>query len=650
MTAYSALQYNNPHNKGNAITQAIAALGDQVKKMTKQLKLGRYFQAGSEKKKLIVSTNWLPSFGFEPGVRVVEEVRAGQLVIRLATATDEDTKLVYQRKYNNRKTNAEEAQLDIRSQRRLQEAFGDADEVHLTFTPGKITARPVGDFAQQATALGALIEFPQGEGMYAALAQAVSIIRERKFSKVEFASGGGFDSTREYTFFCMHLRRLGYEIHNSGTHTLASIPNVPCADTEWVDLRSGRCEIEDFKEQALSKFNFQTPLESAGMMTSGVDLTSAAQEEFVPTSVLEYRPLEERDEDKEIACETTTEGAQYTPVSFKFVKKTQKHKVQPLTVKTGALNRDFRELGATTAALSLPSIQAIFNEDVYRFDPRTANAEFQRANVVMGGLQCDDFSSLKSKSEREKSIENLGSTADMLFPALHAIETAMFPVVTFENVAPFEKSEEFKVFTGRLKQLGYSVHSAIMRGEHNDSYTMRPRNFIVATLLGSDFSFPEAIEHQVHWWNDIVVANPELMRSLPRTQQSIQSALEENRMNLVAEGSKICRTLVKSDAKYVKDSVSVELDGHYYFLPAEIMAKTMSIPESYRYDLMPTEFQRELIGQSVCCKMHSRLMARVREHIMNWANGVKTQVSQVADAMTRPIHTQMATASQLSLW
>ncbi len=650
MTVYSALQYSNPHNKGNSITQAIAALGDQVKKMTKQLKLGRYLQAGSEKKKLVVSTNWLPAFGFEPGVRVVEEVSAGLLVIRLASPNDQDTKLVYQRKYNNRKTNAEEVQLDIRSQKRLQEAFGDADEVHLTFSPGKIAVRPVGRFTGQASALGAVIEFPQGEGVYAALAQAISIIRDRKFSKIEFASGGGFDASREYTFFCMHLRRLGYQLSNSEGRTIALLPGAHIVANEIVDLRSGECEIDDFKEQALSKFNFESPLEASGMMTSGVDLTSAVEEGFVPTSVLEYRPLEERDEDKVVACATSDEGAQYTPISFKFVKKTQKYKTQPAMVRTGTLNRDFRELGASTAALSIPSIRAIFNEDVYLFNPAVAADEFSSANVVVGGLQCDDFSSLKSKSEREKSIENLGSTADMLFPALGAIESAKFPVVAFENVAPFEKSEEFKVFTGRLRQLGYSVHSAVMRGDDHNSYTLRPRNFVVATLLGSEFSFPEAIEHQVNWWNDIVLANPDLIRSLPRTEQSIRSALDENRMNLVAEGSKICRTLVKSDAKYVKDSVSVKLDGEYYFLPAEIMAKTMSIPETYRYDLMPTEFQRELIGQSVCCRMHARLMSQVKSHILNWVSGVREQLSQATKAMARTSNSQLAGATQLSLW
>lgn len=649
MIPYCIPQFSEPHNSKNAIGRAIDAISGQVKKLTKQLRLGRFTQAGAVKKKLIVSTNWLPSFGFEPGVRVVEEVSHGLLVIRLAQEGDEDTKLVYQRRYNQRKSNAEEAQLDIRSQARLQAAFGDADEVHITFSAGRIVIRPVMQFADQTIPLGAQIIFPEGESRFAAIAQAASIIHDRKFSRIEFEATEDFLGAREHTFFCMHLRRLGYAITSQGKITRAQLPGRVATGSVDVDLRNGLSEKPEFKSKALSRFNLQDPLNAAGMMTSGVDLACSVQEGFRPSSILEYRPLEERDFDKTPRVIQGEEGAPYCPIKFRFVKKTQASKIEPVTVKTGELNRDFRELGATTAALSIPTLGTIFNEDIYSFDPGQATSELFESNVVIGGLQCDDFSSLKSHSERLKSIDNLGSTSDMLFPALRVIENAMFPVISFENVAPFEKSEEFKVFTGRLQQLGYTVHSTVMRGEEHNSYTRRPRNFIVASLLDSEFNFPQAIEHSVHWWEDIVNANPELMRSLPRTPVSVQSALAEQRMNLMQEGSKICRTLVKSDAKYVKDSVSVLLDGQYYFLPADIMAKTMSIPDAYRYDVMPTEFQRELIGQSVCGRMHARLMQAVKSHIMSWVNrGTREAIDATEVILDRM---QITSGSrQLSLW
>ena len=105
---------------------------------TKQLSM----QSTSQGRKLIISSNWLRLFGFEKGVEVIEEVIGeGQgMVVRLATKDDQATKLVYERSYKSRKNNPLETQLDIRGQRKLNEAFPlDTKNVHVTFQKGKIT-------------------------------------------------------------------------------------------------------------------------------------------------------------------------------------------------------------------------------------------------------------------------------------------------------------------------------------------------------------------------------------------------------------------------------------------------------------------------------------------------------------------------------
>lgn len=111
---------------------------------TKQLAL----QSTGKGRKLVVSSNWLPLFGFEKGIEVVEEtlgVNKG-MVVRLANKADIKRKRVYERVYNKRRNNPLETMMDIRSQKLLDTAFPtNTKKVHLTFEKGKVTIVPISD-------------------------------------------------------------------------------------------------------------------------------------------------------------------------------------------------------------------------------------------------------------------------------------------------------------------------------------------------------------------------------------------------------------------------------------------------------------------------------------------------------------------------
>lgn len=109
---------------------------------TKRLKLQTFSKS---KKKLVISSNALPLFGFEHNARVTEEVIGpGEgLIVKLVDKDLAGTKKVYQRRYTKRKNNALEEQLDIRSQTKLNEALGDSEYVHITFTHGTVTIKPI---------------------------------------------------------------------------------------------------------------------------------------------------------------------------------------------------------------------------------------------------------------------------------------------------------------------------------------------------------------------------------------------------------------------------------------------------------------------------------------------------------------------------
>jgi len=115
------------------------------KQATKNLQLQTF---GQNKRKLCISTNWLPLFGFESNSYTKEELIGKNKGIRITFAfkDEKNIKKVYTRTYKNRKNNPLETQLDIRKQSLICEAFpSSTTKVHVVFKYGEITITPITD-------------------------------------------------------------------------------------------------------------------------------------------------------------------------------------------------------------------------------------------------------------------------------------------------------------------------------------------------------------------------------------------------------------------------------------------------------------------------------------------------------------------------
>jgi DNA (cytosine-5)-methyltransferase 1 len=113
------------------------------KQATKSLKLQTF---GGDKKKLVVSTNWLPLFGFTKEAFTKEELigKNKGLRISLVGPSEEGAKKVYTRTYKSRRNNPHETLLDIRKQSLIQEAFPEnCTKVQVVFKYGEILILPV---------------------------------------------------------------------------------------------------------------------------------------------------------------------------------------------------------------------------------------------------------------------------------------------------------------------------------------------------------------------------------------------------------------------------------------------------------------------------------------------------------------------------
>jgi DNA (cytosine-5)-methyltransferase 1 len=124
-----------------------------AEKLTKQLMFKR---VGEDKRKLVVSSNWLPLVDFEAGQPTVEislGYNRGIEIRRVYDLLDAPmkTKMVYSRTYPNRKNKPFETLLDISKQELLRKSFpADCERVHVTFRQGVITIVPLSTKQQDA--------------------------------------------------------------------------------------------------------------------------------------------------------------------------------------------------------------------------------------------------------------------------------------------------------------------------------------------------------------------------------------------------------------------------------------------------------------------------------------------------------------------
>lgn len=128
------------------------------KSATKQLAIQR---TTDQKKKLVISSNFLRLFGFEPGA-LTREVPLGRgkgFKVELVThpAPGERLKKVYEREYKRRTNNPLEAMLDIRRQELFDCIPEGTERVHVKFERGVIHITPAGEPKKSYQDLRALV-------------------------------------------------------------------------------------------------------------------------------------------------------------------------------------------------------------------------------------------------------------------------------------------------------------------------------------------------------------------------------------------------------------------------------------------------------------------------------------------------------------
>lgn len=135
------------------------------------------------------------------------------------------------------------------------------------------------------------------------------------------------------------------------------------------------------------------------------------------------------------------------------------------------------ETGTTTAAANVP-FRSILNEDIFQVSRETLDAAGLGGGrplaVVAGSLQCDSFSSLKSRKALDAGAGQPGDM-ELFVPLFDHIRSTEPAVVFIENVPVFFDHPCGHVFQALLRRLGYHVETRVLNAADFGCHSARSR-------------------------------------------------------------------------------------------------------------------------------------------------------------------------------
>lgn len=216
----------------------------------------------------------------------------------------------------------------------------------------------------------------------------------------------------------------------------------------------------------------------------------------------------------------------------------------------------------------------------------------------------------------------MSSTIDMFIPTLNMLDAIRPPVLVVENVPGFMGTETSPnpindVFCLQLRRRGYQVHQRVFDSSEYGGYTLRKRMYLVATTLKSDFAFPEPTGKRPHSvWHEVVLPHlDEILQNDITDNKVTQDALSSGWSAVISEERPFAPTIMKAQGQGTKDSIMIKYNDRYYRPTVRVLEKLNSLPESFDSQWMPMDKAAQIIGQSICCKLHHAIMDAVKHHI-----------------------------------
>lgn len=331
--------------------------------------------------------------------------------------------------------------------------------------------------------------------------------------------------------------------------------------------------IKAIKNRAFSiidRFKKNPKMTSCVMMSAGLDATSLEHNGFEISVLADYRPNEKRD---------TTDKTE-----------------------TAAL-----------MATALTSPKRVFNESIYDLNMDNLERVFRDDPLMLMVMSpvCKSFSAMATNADKQEKINNLESTLDMIIPCLEAVKATNPACVLIEQVVAFADNPVCHALELNLRRIGYNVHKKIIDPLAHGGLSSRKRCYIVATVF-EHFEFPEPQPFTGNVWPLI---NKHFGDCKDATDlSSVKKSLLNGRARIISEDKTFSPTIMASQSRGTKDAVRFEKDGRIYNPSLGLCADIMGVKD-FPLDLLSGESSYETLGNGVDCPSHSRLVAKIVEHL-----------------------------------
>jgi DNA (cytosine-5)-methyltransferase 1 len=354
-----------------------------------------------------------------------------------------------------------------------------------------------------------------------------------------------------------------------------------------VDMREGKVTFTPMANRVHSihtKHKKTTALNAFIGLTGGVDVHCMEAMGWKAEVVLEHRPEEKRD---------------------------------------ASSGRNLTEINAL-AVLANAKPRVLINEDIYSLEMHRLEQLLEATQPITlchYSIGCDDHSNAKSQSDKEKSVEDLSTMLDMVYPVLKQIECIKPAAVLIENVPAFKKSGAGAILLTTLRRLGYfsteKVHFAPGLGGKQG----RSRYYLVASIYPG-YEMPVENEPSSETLKTVIDRHIFECKDVTDNKSIKARATKGRNMpNYVKDDSIYCPTIMKSQDRMISDGCYIERGGRIYKPSLDMLKELMSIPSDFNIDWMPKEQATEVLGQSIDYSMHHAVMSSVTKHLKDNLGG-----------------------------
>ncbi len=345
--------------------------------------------------------------------------------------------------------------------------------------------------------------------------------------------------------------------------------------------------LSTFKAQALKNATLRSKNTVAVACSSGVDISQCLEPVGWKTNILiEHRPVERRDAKRK---------------------------------------SDLTEVGAIAALRNIKNgIKHLFCEDITTIGTRQIEKAVSKdpAMLFLASVQCDEFSQIKANSLKDSAINDLSSSMDMMLDIYRLVLSVKSPVIAFENVRGWYKSELYQCLSLRLRKMGYQENLLISDARDQGGVTSRVRGYAVFSCLDVPFYFQPKQERRANpiW--------PMVEKYLPdcrdvTNNKSMQDGLSTGRLRLITTEKTFCPTILKSQSRSAKDSCVIQFKDRLYWPTEDLLKELMGMPE-IELDCVSADIASEIIGQSVDVPAFSSIIKSINEHIELYFNNRMT--------------------------